>query len=46
MSIFNNMIYILNIRNNLLHPETLIKENIKLNNLNIIRFNLNYILDK
>ena len=46
MSIFNNMIYILNIRNNLLHPETLIKENIELNNLKIIRFNLNYILDK
>jgi hypothetical protein len=46
MFIFNNMIFLLNNKNNLIHPETLVRENIYHNNLNMIRFNLKYTIDK
>jgi hypothetical protein len=46
MFIFNNMIYLLNNKNNVIHPERLTRENIYHNNLNMIRFNLKYTIDK
>jgi hypothetical protein len=44
MSLFNNIIYIIKNKNNLMHPETLVRENIDYYNLKIIRFNLNYVI--
>ena len=46
MCVFNNMIYLLNNKNNVIHPERIIRENIYYNNLIMMRFNLNYIIDK
>lgn len=46
MCVFNNMIYLLNNKNNVIHPERIVRENIYYNNLNMMRFNLNYIIDK
>jgi hypothetical protein len=43
-NVFNNIIYYCKIHNTACHPETLTLKNLEFNNINIVRFNYNYIL--